>query len=200
MQTPPLFTLLVPLLQHRSEWHSTICSLSLGKRALSESWDTWVEVEGTCSQFSELFPISYRRNYFSLRFRIHLMTLRKSFEILEYKASPQLCITLITSEWWTCTGCAGETPLSCLAHNMYLMTAAGPKLILSGCSIKILLHAQILLKRLNSFLFLFRRRSWRWATSYVHQSVHLRHPLAVSSPGSAGGCNPDCAPCPFPRK
>lgn len=171
-----------------------------GKRALSEGWDTWVEVEGTCSQFSELFPISYRRNYFYLRFRIHLMTLRKSFEILEYKASPQRCITLIISEWWTCTGCTGETPLSCLAHNMYLMTAAGPKLILSGCSIKILLHVQILLKRLNSFLFPFRRRSWRWATSHVHQSVHLRHPLAVSSPGSAGGCNPDCAPCPFPRK
>lgn len=199
MQTPPLFTSLVPPLQQRSEWHSTICSVSLGQEG-SESWDTWLEVEGTRSQFSQLFPILYQRNFVYFRFHIPLMTFRKSCEILEYKASPQSCITLIISEWWTRIGRAGKIPLSCPVRNIYLMRAVGPGLILSGCSIKTLLHVQILFQWSNSFLVPFRRRSWRWATSYVHQSVHLRHPLAVSSPGSAGGRNPDRAPCPVPRK
>lgn len=200
MQTPPLFTSLVPPLRQRSEWHSTICSLPLGQEGSVQELGHLGGGQGICSQFSQLFLISIQRNYFCLGFHIHLMTLRKSCEILEYKASPQSCITLIVSEWWTCISHAGKIPLSCLAHNMYLMTAAGPELILSGCSIKILLHVQILLKWFNSFLFPFHRRSWRWATPYIHQSVHLWHPFAVSSPGSAGGCNPDRAPCPFPCK
>lgn len=50
-------------------------------------------------------------------------------KILEYKASPQTCITII-SEWWTCISHSGKIPLSCLAHNLYLMTVTGLKLIL----------------------------------------------------------------------
>lgn len=200
MQSPPLFTSLVPPLQQRIEWHSTICSLSLGQE--SSVWELGHQSGGQ----RELFPVQWVVSYFISKkiFLPQVLPPHNEFEKVTWdtgvETSPQSCIALMVSEWWTYIGHAGKIPLLCLARNMYLVTAAGPALIFPGCSITMLLHEEILLKSCNTFLFPFRRRSWRWTTSYVHQGVHLWHPLAVSSPGSADGCNPDRAPCPFPRK
>lgn len=95
--------------------------------------------------------------------------------------------------------CAGKIPLSCLVHDIsYESSWAKANLI--WLQYKNPFVCAILFKWFNSFLFPFCRRSWRWAASYIHQSVHLWCALAVSSLGSAGGCNPDSATCPFPCK
>lgn len=52
----------------------------------------------------------------------------------------------------------------------------------------------------GSFSSSWCRRSWRWITSCLQQSVYIRHPSSHGSPGSPCGSNTNCAHCPVPSK